>query len=161
MAFSRGRGSTSLQITLWEDGALTLKSWYLHSTGGLHIVDCSTRGLRNPGVEAGAPLLLITPHDPRGDYPDPAMLGSAELEKLVPTEGVFLPEDTGGPGCSQDPLGFLRLGLWMREENSAIRAGGTGPDWQEAGGLPRGGKEVTPSCHLLPHCDCTWTGVVT
>lgn len=51
------------------------------------MVDCSTRGLRNPGVEAGAPLLLITPHDPRGDYPDPAMLGSAELEKLVPARG--------------------------------------------------------------------------
>ena len=83
------------------------------------------------------------------------MLGSAELEKLVPTEGVVLPEDTGGSGCSQGPLGFLRLGLWMREENSAIRAGGTGPDWREARGLPRGGKEVTPSCHLLPHRDCT------
>lgn len=150
-----------LETTLWEDGALIPKSWYLHSTGGLHVVECSTCVPKNPGVEAGAPLLLSTPNDPQGDYPDSAALGSAELEKLVPAEGVFLPEDTGGPGCSQDPLGFLRLRLGMREENSAIRAGGSGPDWREAGGLPRGGKEVTPSCHLLPHRDSTWTGAVT
>ena len=97
---------------------------------------CSTRGSSNQGMEAGVPLPLITPNAPRGDYPDPAQLGSARLETLVPTEGVFLPEDTGGPGCSQGPLGFLRLGLWMREENS--------PPEQEELTLTGGRREGCP-----------------
>lgn len=123
-------------MMLWEDGALTPKSWYLHSTGDLHVVLGSTRGSRNPSLEAGAPLLLITPNAPRGDYPDPAAPGSAGLDNLVPTEGVFLPEDTGGPGCCQGPLGFLRLGLWMREENS--------PPGQEELALTGGRREACP-----------------
>lgn len=96
---------------------------------------CSTHGSSNSGMEAGARLPLITPNAPRGDYPDPAELGSARLENLVPMEGVFLPEDAGGPGCCQGPLGFLRLGLWMRENS---------PPGQEELTLTGGRREGCP-----------------
>lgn len=95
------------------------------------MVLCRIRGSRNQGVEAGVVLLFITPNDPLGDLmlPGPVILGSAQLENLVPRGGH------NRSGCCWGPLDFLYLGTRRREGNS--------PLWQELA-LPGGRREVCP-----------------
>ena len=61
------------------------------------MVLCRIRGSRNQGVEAGVVLLFITPNDPLGDLmlPGPAILGSAQLENLVPEGDTTDPAAAG------------------------------------------------------------------
>ena len=52
-------------MTLWEDGALTPKSWYLHSTGDLHVVCAAHMGRVTQAwkQERASPSSLPMPHE--------------------------------------------------------------------------------------------------
>lgn len=98
------------EVRAWRQrGALTPKSWYLHSTGGLTWLS-AVHVYRNPGMEAGSAPPSQHSQQPTRDYPDPLGLCSTQLEKLVPAE-VCSCQRTQEVWLLSGPFGFLTSGV--------------------------------------------------